>query len=74
MYTRWLYSNINNPTKNIEVRRYKCGHYYARGFITSPSGKYVFSVLPFIRIKKSNLFEVLEFYILLSSEVINENK
>jgi hypothetical protein len=74
MYTRWLYSNINNPTKNIEVRRCKCGRYYARGFITSPRGQYVLGVLSFSRINKSNLIEVLEFYILLSSEVINENK
>lgn len=79
MYTRWLYSHINNPTKNIEVRRYKCGHYYVRGYITSPSGAYVFNVLPFHRTKKNNLIELLEYYTLFACDTIeriadNENK
>lgn len=68
MYTRWLYSHNNNPIKNIEVRRYKCGHYYVRGYITSPSGAYLLNVLPFHRTKKNNLIELLEFYSLILSE------
>lgn len=74
MYTRWLYTSYNNPIKNIEVRRYNCGHYYAREYITSPSGIYILSVSPFQRIKKRNLIDLLEFYELLLSEVRNENK
>ena len=70
MYSRWLYSCNNNPTKNIEVRRYECGHYYVRGYITSPSGAYILSVLPFHRTKKNNMIELLENYTLLVSEVV----
>lgn len=74
MYTRWLYTNMNNPIKNIEIRRYKCGHYYAREYLTSSSGIYILSVSPFQRIKKNDLIELLEYYTLLLSEVRNENK
>lgn len=74
MYICWLYTSYNNPIKNIEVRRYKCGHYYAREYITSPSGVYILSVSPFQRTTKSKLIELLEFYELLLSEVRNENK
>lgn len=74
MYTMWLYSCNNSPMKNIEVRRYDCGHYYARGFITSPSGTYVLNILPFQRTKKSNLNEILENYTLYFKGVRHENK
>lgn len=79
MYTRWLYSHINNPTKNIEVRRYECSHYYVREFITSPSGAYVFNVSSFHKIKKNDLIALLEYYALFACDVIerishNENK
>lgn len=70
MYTRWLYTHINNPTKNIEVRRYECGHYYVRRYITSPNGVYVFDVLPFHRTKKSNLIDLLEYYMLYACDNI----
>lgn len=70
MYTRLLYTQHNNPTKNIEVRRYKCGHYYVRSFITSYSGKFIFEVAPFQRTTLSKLLELLEWYDIYFSEEV----
>ena len=70
MYTRLLYSNRHNPSKNIEVRRYKCGHYHIRAFITSYDGKYIFAVLSFHRTTKLKLLELIESYDCYFSEVI----
>ena len=66
---QWLYSCNYDPMKNLEIRRYKCGHYVIRSFITSPSGAYVFHVIPFQRTKKNNLIKLLENYTLYASEV-----
>ena len=75
MYTRWLYTNKYNPCKNIEVRRYACGHYYIRRFISSSHGDYIFDVGKFKRTNKENLKVILFPYTLFVSEVItNENK
>lgn len=73
MFTRLLYSNRNNPSKNIEVRRYKCGHYHIRGFITTYGGKYVFRVSSFHRTRKGNLLVLLSDYDCYFSEVIEWN-
>ena len=74
MYTRWLYTHINNPIKNIEIRRYNCAHYYVREYLTSPTGKYVLDVFPFRRIKKSELIELIEHYMLFDCDVIERIK
>ena len=72
MYTRWLYTHMTNPIKNIEIRRYKCGHYYVRKFLTTMHGKYILDVFPFQRIKKDKLIELLEHYMLYDCEVIDK--
>ena len=74
MYTRWLYTHMTNPIENIEIRHYKCGHYYVRKFLSIMQGKYIVDVFPFQRIKKDKLIELLEHYMLYECEATDKNE
>lgn len=71
MYTRWLYTNNHNPTKNLEIRRYKDGHYYMRHFITSPFGAYVFDISHMYRISKNYLLDFIDDYTLYACDTVS---
>lgn len=74
MYKRWLYTHEIVPLKNLEVKRYKCGHYYIRDFTTSPNGTYVLYVSPLRKVTKKQLIEILEHYFLYGADIIDGDK